>query len=88
MGKPIYITETGIADAKDTLRAEWAESYFRAVGFLSVLQGVHAQVHVLRVCNAAGACVQPAGTWSRSRRPRHLTSGQVREAEEFGCSRG
>lgn len=32
VGKPIYITETGIADAKDTLRAEWAESYFRAVG--------------------------------------------------------
>ena len=34
MGKPIYITETGIADAKDTLRAEWAESYFRAVRVL------------------------------------------------------
>ena len=33
VGKPIYITETGIADAKDTLRAEWAEAYFRAVGF-------------------------------------------------------
>ena len=31
VGKPIYITETGIADAKDALRAEWAESYFRAV---------------------------------------------------------
>ena len=35
MGKPIYITETGIADAKDSLRAEWAESYFRAVRLLS-----------------------------------------------------
>lgn len=31
IGKPIFITETGIADARDTLRAEWAESYFRAV---------------------------------------------------------
>ncbi|KAK9824973.1 hypothetical protein WJX81_001475 [Elliptochloris bilobata] len=29
--KPIFITETGIADARDTLRAEWAEAYFRAV---------------------------------------------------------
>lgn len=36
VGKPIYITETGIADAKDTLRAEWAEAYFRAVGFRSM----------------------------------------------------
>ena len=35
VGKPIYITETGIADARDTLRAEWAESYFRAVRLLS-----------------------------------------------------
>ena len=31
VGKPIYITETGIADARDALRAEWAEAYFRAV---------------------------------------------------------
>ena len=29
--RPVYITETGIADKADTLRAEWAESYFRAV---------------------------------------------------------
>ncbi|CAK0742117.1 hypothetical protein CVIRNUC_001373 [Coccomyxa viridis] len=29
--RPVYITETGIADKADTLRGEWAESYFRAV---------------------------------------------------------
>ena len=29
--RPVYITETGIADAKDHLRAEWAEAYFKAV---------------------------------------------------------
>lgn len=34
VGKPIYITETGIADARDALRAEWAEAYFRAVRWL------------------------------------------------------
>ena len=28
----MYITETGIADKSDKLRAEWAESYFKAVG--------------------------------------------------------
>ena len=28
----MYVTETGIADKADTLRAEWAESYFKAVG--------------------------------------------------------
>lgn len=30
--RPVYITETGIADKSDALRAEWAESYFKAVG--------------------------------------------------------
>lgn len=29
--RPVYITETGIADKSDKLRGEWAESYFRAV---------------------------------------------------------
>jgi hypothetical protein len=29
--RPIYVTETGIADKSDTLRAEWAEAYFKAV---------------------------------------------------------
>ena len=29
--RPVYITETGIADRKDHLRAEWAEAYFKAV---------------------------------------------------------
>ena len=29
--RPVYITETGIADKSDNLRAEWAESYFKAV---------------------------------------------------------
>lgn len=29
--RPVYITETGIPDSKDRIRAEWAEAYFRAV---------------------------------------------------------
>ena len=53
MGKPIYITETGIADAKDTLRAEWAESYFRAVGscrlHVGFMQGCTDLAHALQV---------------------------------------
>ncbi len=32
--RPVYITETGIADKADKLRAEWAESYFKAVRVL------------------------------------------------------
>lgn len=33
--RPMYITETGIPDAKDRIRAEWAEAYFRAVRSLA-----------------------------------------------------
>ena len=33
--RPVYVTETGIADKADALRAEWAESYFKAVGLPS-----------------------------------------------------
>ena len=33
--RPIYITETGIPDAKDRIRAEWAEAYFKAVRSLA-----------------------------------------------------
>ena len=33
--RPVYITETGIADKSDALRAEWAQSYFKAVGLLA-----------------------------------------------------
>ena len=29
--RPVFITETGIPDAKDHIRAEWAEAYFKAV---------------------------------------------------------
>ncbi|BDA42798.1 6-phospho-beta-galactosidase [Coccomyxa sp. Obi] len=29
--RPVYVTETGIADKSDKLRAEWAETYFRAL---------------------------------------------------------
>ena len=29
--RPVYVTETGIADKSDRLRGGWAESYFRAV---------------------------------------------------------
>jgi hypothetical protein len=41
--RPVYITETGIADTKDTLRAEWAEAYFKAVLFTCRL--LHASNH-------------------------------------------
>lgn len=34
--RPVFITETGIADKSDKLRAEWAESYFRAVSSLAL----------------------------------------------------
>ncbi len=33
--RPVYITETGIADKSDKLRAEWGEAYFRAVSYSS-----------------------------------------------------
>ena len=35
--RPVYVTETGIADRADSLRAEWAASYFKAVCLASKL---------------------------------------------------
>ena len=61
MGKPIYITETGIADAKDTLRAEWAESYYRAVGSLP-LPGWGSLLRSISACICrAQAAIPPQG---------------------------
>ena len=39
--RPVYITETGIADKADTLRGEWAESYFKAVRVISASCCMH-----------------------------------------------
>ena len=46
--RPVYITETGIADKADTLRGEWAESYFRAVSPSSL--HLAACTHIPVVC--------------------------------------
>ena len=75
VGKPIYITETGIADAKDTLRAEWAESYFRAVGCLCSSGFPACLPHVLHACTACGPHIQPAS--NRTRWPKPIACGGV-----------
>ena len=53
--RPIYITETGIPDAKDCIRAEWAEAYFKAVRSL-------AQAALLRAALTVAAAI-PHHEW-------------------------
>lgn len=56
--RPVYVTETGIANKSDRLRGEWAESYFRAVSIENSEMCTCMQPHISLCITPAAALAQ------------------------------